>query len=172
MAIICRNVKILCAAFFVYMSISNVAAADLAMPTGAVLLKVTGEIDNTNMGDEAWFDLSMLKALGVSEINTDSPWTNEITKYSGVLLHKVMQAVGARSRFFEAKALNKYQFNFTNIDYDKYPVLIAWSQNNQMLSVRTLGPLRIMFPFTDYSELNNEHYRSACVWQLIQMAVY
>jgi len=151
--------------------ISPIHAADLPTPDGEVLLKISGNIKNTNVDGEAWFDLAMLKSIGVTEIKTESPWTESIADYSGVAIKDLMDTVGAESGDFTAYALNKYEFNFSKIDFKDYPVIIAWEQNSVPLTVRTLGPLWIMFPYTDYPEIDNEKHRNAAVWQLVSLVV-
>lgn len=144
----------------------------LDKPDNEVLLKVAGSIKNTNHGEEAWFDLSMLEALGAVEIETETPWTEGLANFKGVRVKDLMMAVGADGQAFEASALNKYKFDFTGIDYQKYPIIIAWMLNDDLLTVRTLGPLWLMFPFTDYPEIDNEIHRNAAVWQLTRLTVF
>jgi len=149
----------------------NVCGETLLVPEGEVLLKIGGAITHTNVDGEAWFDLEMLQSIGVADIETETPWTEGMAKFTGVLLKDLMQHVGAKSMTFEATALDKYKYEFSEIDYEKYPVIIAWKLNDELLTVRTLGPLWIMFPYSDYEELDKEVYRDAAVWQLINISV-
>lgn len=143
----------------------------LEPPKGEVLLKISGNIGVSNNGDEAWFDLEMLQALGVTEIRTESPWTEGMAHFKGVRITDVLEAVGAKGRSFEAQALDKYKVDFTGIDYEKYPIIIAWELNGELLTVRTLGPLWVMFPFSDHAEADTLQHRNASIWQLQQLKV-
>ncbi len=153
-------------------SIGVAFAADLQKPSGDVLLKITGNISNTNSAGEAWFDIDMLKAFGVTEIDTQTPWTDGSAKFSGVLLSDLLNAVGAGSSGFQAIGLNKYKYDFRDIEHEKYPIIVAWQLNGEMLTIRSLGPLWMMFPFSDYPEIDDEMHRNAAVWQLIELSVY
>jgi len=148
------------------------ASHALEPPTGEVLLKISGNIEITNHEDEAWFDLSMLQSLGTTEVKTETPWTDGLAHFKGVLIKDVMDSVGASGHNFEALALNKYNVSFTDIDYEKYPVIIAWELNGEPLTVRTLGPLWIMFPYSEYPEINTSANQMVAVWQLLRLDVY
>lgn len=169
---ICRAVGSWLASWLLLAAVGMSPAQALENPSGPVLLKIAGNIEKTNNGDEAWFDLEMLQSIGSTDIQTKTPWTKGLASFTGVLIKDVMAAVGAKSSGFEALALNKYKINFTGIDYEKYPIIIAWKLNDEMLTVRTLGPLWIMFPFSDYPEIDTEGHRNAAVWQLLRMTVF
>ncbi len=155
------------------LSAVNLAFADpLTQPTAEVLLKITGKISNTNIGNEAHFDLEMLQKLGATQIKTKAPWIKGTAVFEGVLLSDLLDVVGAKSSDFKATALDKYKFDFAGLDYKAYPVIVAWSKNGEKLNVRTLGPLKIMMPFSDYPEIDNDAYHNAAVFQLIEISVY
>ena len=59
------------------------AHAEIAAPTGKVILSVTGAIDNKNAGDAAQFDLKMLEGLGGREASMQTPWTEGNTAFKG-----------------------------------------------------------------------------------------
>jgi len=56
-----------------------------------------------------------------------------------------------------------------NIDTQRYPIMIAYRHNGSPMSIRKLGPLRIMFPFDDYPELLTPKNESNALWQLVSM---
>ncbi len=147
--------------------------AEDALPsaTGEVLLVVDGNISHTNAGDEAHFDLAMLQALPPAEFSTHTPWEDGLNHFAGTLLSDVLAAAGASSSEFFATAIDDYQVEFGGVDLERYPVLLAWEQNGELITLRNLGPLRIMFPFDDYPELDTNANRALAVWQLITMSV-
>ena len=57
------------------------------------------------------------------------------------------------------------------MDLARYPVIVADSQDGETLTVRRLGPLRIMFPFDEHPELLNQGSMAMSVWQLTRMDV-
>ena len=148
-----------------------VANDDLVPATGDVLLVIDGNIAQTNAGEEAHFDLAMLQSLPPAEFSTHTPWEDGLNHFAGALLSDVLSAVGASSTDFFAVAVDEYQVEFSGVDLERYPVLLAWEHNGEPISVRKLGPLRIMFPFDDHPELDNNANRAMAVWQLIKMSV-
>ena len=146
--------------------LSPAIATDLAKPTGDILLTVSGNITNQNHADGVVFDLQMLEAMPVTTFVTETPWTTGPTKFSGVRLNHLLKIAGANSRQMKMIAEDGYIYELDIEIEDKYPVIIAYKQNDEYMSLRKLGPLWVMFPFDDFPELNTETYRAASVWQL------
>lgn len=146
-------------------------AAELAAPTGKVLLTVSGRITNTNSGDQAVFDREMLEALGVSELAQETPWTDGRHVFNGVLGHKILDAVGAEGEMIVAKAINDYQVNIPTSDLRNYPVLFALKQNGSYMRVRGKGPIWIIYPRETYPELDTDQITDRWVWQLTEIVI-
>jgi len=91
--------------------ISPMHAADLTAADGEVLLKTSGNIKNTNVDGEAWFDLAMLKSIGVTEIKTESPWTDYIVLFLSAPLLITMVLTAA----LVFKALKAAQKSYGNL---------------------------------------------------------
>lgn len=71
------------------------AADTLPMPAGEVVLTVTGAITASNDGASAVFDLAMLEALPQAEIETETPWTDGMTTFTGFRLADLLSLLGA-----------------------------------------------------------------------------
>ena len=146
-------------------------AAELAAPTGKVLLTVSGRITNTNSGGKAVFDREMLEALGVSELAQETPWTDGRQVFNGVLGHKILDAVGAEGEMIVAKAINDYHVNIPISDLRNYPVLFALKQNGSYMRVRGKGPIWIIYPRETYPELDTDQITDRWVWQLTEIVI-
>ena len=80
-------------------------SAELAAPTGPVLLTISGAIENSNSENgTASFDLEMLRALGSETIETSTIWTEGDQSFEGVSLSVLMDAVGATGDVLQATA--------------------------------------------------------------------
>lgn len=150
---------------------SGASAEELPQPTGDVLLVIDGDISRTNVGDEAHFDLEMLQALPPHEVQTHTPWEDGLNQFAGTRLSDLLATVGAGSEKFMAVGVDDYQAEFHDIDLQRFAVLVAWEHNGELMTLRQLGPLRIMFPFDDYPELDSHSSRAMAVWQLTRMTV-
>lgn len=146
-------------------------AADLATPTGKVILTVSGNITTANAGGKAEFDREMLEALGTSELALTTPWTDGRQVFKGVLGSKILDAVGARGEQIVAKAINDYQVKLPVSDLRNYPVLFALKQNGSYMRVRDKGPIWIIYPRESHPELDTDQITDRWVWQLSEIVI-
>ena len=56
-------------------------------------------------------------------------------------------------------------------DFADYPVLFALKMDGRDLTVRDRGPIWIVYPRDDFSELRNERVNARWVWQLNGLTV-
>lgn len=157
---------LLLAVFVFGQSIVNAASTDL----DSIVLTIHGNIEDQKE-DIIELDLLSLTNLQSTTITTNQPWTDEPREYTGVRVSTLLKHIGAESSDFEAIASNEYVYVLRDIDFDKYPILVAYKINGDFLDTRKLGPLLIVFPFDDYPELLNESNKAASVWQLIEMRI-
>lgn len=147
-------------------------ATDLSKPEGTTILTVSGNIGNTNTNGEAQFDRQMLEQLPQTKITTHTPWTEGLHVYEGVLLNTLLEKVNASGHKLVAKALNDYH---TEIDLESlrdYPILLAIKADGDFMRVRDKGPIWIIYPLSDYSELDTIRHYENMIWQLSSLEVY
>ncbi len=141
-------------------------AGDLGRPAGKVILTISGNIENTNAGERAEFDRTMLEALGISELTVETAWTDGRPTFSGVLGSRILDAVGARGDEIVARAINDYQVTIPISDLRRYPILFALKQDGRYMRVRDQGPIWVIYPRETYPELDNEETKHKWIWQL------
>lgn len=144
-------------------------ADTLPLPTGKAVLVVSGKLARTNVDRQAHLDIDMLRSMPVTELVTTTPWETQAQTFTGVRVNALLDYLGSDSTMMVAIGLDDYRFTLKNVDFDKFPVIIAYQQNGQNLSLRQLGPLRIVFPYTDYPELDTGINEFSAVWQLVQL---
>lgn len=146
-------------------------AGSLPPPKGDIILTIDGAITNTTDGKQAEFDLAGLEALGLTAVETSTPWTDGVVRYEGVLARDLMKHVGATGSKLVATALNDYLAEIPLSDLTDYDVILAVKADGQYLPVRDKGPIFIVYPLdSDPALLNNTIY-SRCVWQLARLTV-
>lgn len=150
---------------------AGTSVAPLPAPTGPVLLTVSGRISQHNRGQTAVFDAAMLKALPVSHIRTRSPWKSEVMTFSGPSLKNLLQAVGAQGKSLHLSALDNYEVDLPMGDVARFDPVLSMQVDGKSLTVRTLGPLLLMYPFDAFPELNVSVYVGRSVWQLRRIVV-
>ncbi|MFT6654314.1 molybdopterin-dependent oxidoreductase [Marinomonas primoryensis] len=146
---------------------SSLQAKELSIPTGRVILTVTGAISNTNTANKtAEFDRQMLMDLDVITQQTETPWTEGIDTYKGPLLRSLLAVVGAKSDTLFVQALNDYNALVPVQDSYDYNLILAMEMNGKPMGVRNKGPLFLLYPFKESPELNNEVIHNRSVWQI------
>lgn len=142
-------------------------ADSLAAPSGPVILKVSGAIQHTNVGNEAHFDRQQLEALQQRTTVTQTPWTEQQDNYSGPLGRALIEAVGAEeAQWMSIAALNDYHTQVPVSDFFDYPVVLAMKKNDRWLRVRDRGPIFVIYPFDEQPHLKTEMHYNRSAWQV------
>lgn len=144
----------------------TLAALALEAPRNPPVLKLTGQIGVKNQGNAAIFDMAMLEALPQHQFTTLTPWEDQPIKFSGPLLRDVLRLVQARGQTLRATALNDYRISIPVDDAQQFDVIIATRLNDQPMSIRTRGPLFIIYPFNAHPRLHSARYYERSIWQL------
>ena len=145
---------------------SSVLAADLAEPTGPVILTVTGNIKNTNANGRAEFDRAMLEALGLESFHTETPWTKGLMTFEGVPAKSILAAVGAYGSQAKVTALDDYSVVVPTSDFLEFPVMLAMKMNGEIMSMRSKGPLWLLYDFSANEHFSDPSFRDRMVWQI------
>jgi len=146
-------------------------AATLAMPAEKRVLTISGKITNTNDGDTAVFDRPMLEAIGMSEIETATPWYNGPVRFEGIRMDALMRHIGATGDSVTATALNDFSTDIPASDFSRFGVLLALKRNGLYMPVRDKGPLFIVYPYDSSAELRSQRYYSRSAWQVSRLVL-
>ena len=144
----------------------------LEAPEGRVILTVSGDISETNVGDTAVFDHAMLEALEGRVTVTRTPWHDQQMTFEGPLARALLEAVGAEEgERVRAIALNDYEVSIPVEDFYAYDVILATHANGSRMSVREHGPVFVIYPFDAHPELNQETIYSRSAWQVNRLII-
>lgn len=147
------------------------AQADIAAPKGEVILTISGAISETNAATGAQFDLAMLQALPASGFDTTTTWTEGKTRFDGVPLKTLLDAVGATGSTVTATALNNYSVDIPfDVIEDQVPI-VAYHIDGETFSRRDKGPLWIVFPYDADVAYQTELVHGWSIWQLSGLTV-
>lgn len=139
--------------------------------TGKVILTISGKVSEKNTASSAVFDLAMLEKLPQQTFTTMTPWDKKPIKFTGPLLRDVLAAAKATGTTIKASALNDYQTSIPLNDAQKFDVILAHKMNDELIPVKTKGPLFIVYPFDTKAELRSTVYYERSAWQLKSMAI-
>ena len=146
-------------------------AGTLPPPTGPVLLKVFGAIDNTTDGTSAQFDRAALEALGMHKITTTNPFVVGVHTFEGVRLTDLLARVGAHGRILKAHALDDFSPDIPIEDAKRYGVVLALKWDGKAIPVRGKGPIWMIYPADSYSDTDSAKISARMVWQLQTLTV-
>ena len=150
----------------------TVNAFALEPAEGDILLKITGQVEEFNTDNkEAHFDLALLQSYPVTTIRTDTPWTDGVIEFEGVLLRDLLPSVKSSGQKLIAEAINDYFVTIPVEDVLMYDAIIAYKKDGKLMSIRDKGPLWIIYPWRDNPDLKTELHHSRSVWQLISLRV-
>ncbi len=141
------------------------------IPDKEPALIIRGQLEYTNVGDEIHLDLDWIKALPSEMFTTNTPWADGKQEFVGVRISVMFDALGITAKSFSAIGLDGYKAD-VEVDWDKYPVMIAYQHNGSDISIRRLGPLRIVYPFDEYPELMTDFNVTSAVWQLTHIELF
>lgn len=142
------------------------ADTPLPAPQGPVVLRVFGDVSVTNSAGEAQFDLAMLQEMPDTMYETTTLWTNGLQQFRGVLLKELVDRLKIEAGTLEASALNEYLIEIPLEDAIEGGALIAYERNGKPMSVRSKGPLWMIYPYDRDEKFRSETYYARSIWQM------
>lgn len=102
-----------------------------------------------------------------TEIATELPWLEGVTSFSGVQVAAIFEHMKIPiPKTMTFVALNDYQVEVVVEDIENYQPIIANRKNGNIMTVRDKGPFWLIFPLSQYPEINNTDYHAKMIWQL------
>jgi hypothetical protein len=151
------------------------ARAELAVPSGPVVLTVVGDIANTNRGaldpavdrlvhhheqafeSAAVFDRARLEALGMESRQVGLSFQPEAQEIEGPPLAAGLEAVGAGPGPLCVLALDGFQVEITPKDLEAHDWLLGLKRNGRDLGLGDFGPAWLVFsPAADNNVASSE----------------
>ncbi|GMQ48943.1 hypothetical protein [Vibrio sp. 10N] len=124
------------------------------------------EFIKNGITDKTLSDQDLLE-LPQTEIATELPWIDGVSRFSGVQLTDIFNHIKTPiPKTMTFVALNNYQVEVEIQDIEKYQPIIANRKNGEMMSVRDKGPFWVIFPLSEYPEIDNTDYHAKMIWQL------
>ncbi len=153
---------------------SLLLAALLALPggeaaaTGDAMLVVRNEAAPDT--PEVRMTEEDLLALPQVTVRTNTEFTDSVVEYEGPLARDVVELVGANgATTAHLVALNDYSVDVPVEEFFEYDVILALYADGKRLSRRGKGPIWLMYPLDDHSELQDPLYNVRLIWQLTTM---
>lgn len=112
------------------------------------------------------FGIDDLKQMPLSTFSTSTSWTSGERQFGGVSLKTFLQHIDVGGSVLKATALNDYAVKIPVSDAVENGPIIAYQMDGKDLTVRTKGPLWIVYPYDSNPRYQNETIFSRSIWQL------
>lgn len=122
--------------------------------------------------DKAVTDLSLdqISAMPQTVVETENEFTDGKVAYRGPLVRDVLAKMGlGAAETIRITAANDYFVDIPTEDFTKYDVILAMEADGEKLSRREKGPLWMMYPISDHSELRDPVYMRRLIWQVVRI---
>jgi hypothetical protein len=149
---------------------SNAIAAQIVDQD--VVLIIREQVNSVKNKHELQLTIKQLQALPQLEIKTRTRWTQGEKRFTGPLLRDVLALSVKNARHVAAIAINGYRVDIPLQDYLNIDVILALTESGKALTLRTKGPIWIIYPWSDQPELEQGVYYSRAVWQLSTLELY
>lgn len=150
---------------------TSYASQEPELPQSEIVLTVSGQeiLGNTHGGSEA-FSIDMLRSLPQETFETSTIWTNGTHKFTGVplvsLLKELLPNTQDRAIKIMAIAANDYAVVIPAPEEGEVYPIIAYEMDDAPMSLRSKGPLWIVYPFDASEDFQTETIYSRSIWQL------
>ncbi|GLQ54179.1 molybdopterin-dependent oxidoreductase [Devosia nitrariae] len=111
-----------------------------------------------------------LEALGLYRVTTTSPWEKGELVFEGVLFSDVVEHVGlGDADAIRLRGLDSYTQVIPREDWIDRPLILATRQNGELLTRRTQGPTRVVYPLSEYPAYDSAVHDGRWVWLIESM---
>lgn len=143
----------------------------LLMPRLLLAQEVVLTLNNTITGTEMTFTEDDLMALPHATINTENEFVDAKTSFRGPLGRELLAMAGAGGSTVVLTAVNDYSVEVPIDDFMKYDVIFAMTANGERFSRRDKGPIWVIYPMSDFTELQDPVYNARLIWQLVKVEI-
>ena len=109
--------------------------------------------------------LRQLESLGLYRVVTPSPFETGQLTFEGVLFRDVLKLVGLEEeKSVTLRAIDEYTQVIPQEDWTEGPLLLATRQDGKLLTRRTQGPTRLVYPINDHPAFDTPVRKPRWVW--------
>ncbi len=123
------------------------------------LIAADGTVTDVTDGD--------FEAVGVTEIKTRLVGeTDDMTSVRGARFSAILDHFGIKADMVRVTGLDEYSAELPVNELQRYPVILAYEIDGERLTVRSKGPVWVIYPFDDYPEIEDQVREARSVWQV------
>lgn len=139
--------------------------ADTVSSTDVILTLVNSKIEGVHGRIE--FTRADLLAMEQRTIETGNDFVDGTAKFRGPLAASVVEMIGhAGAKKVTLTSVTDFSVTVDIAELKKYQAILALEMNGKALTLRTRGPIWLIYPMDLYPELSDPAFNSRLVWQL------
>ncbi|WP_425104830.1 hypothetical protein [Ancylobacter sp.] len=115
---------------------------------------------------EKTLTLAEIDALPQVTIETSTPWTEGVQRFTGPSLGALAALGGRPVREAKVMALNDYVAPIPAEDWKEHGAILTTRVDGKTMRVRDKGPFWVMYPIDSDPALRQQYYQSRMVWQV------
>ncbi|WP_421699479.1 hypothetical protein [Ancylobacter sp.] len=115
---------------------------------------------------EKTLTLAEIDRLPQVTIDTSTPWTDGLKRFTGPSLGALAALGGRPVREAKVMALNDYVAPIPAEDWKEHGAILTTRIDGKTMRVRDKGPFWVMYPIDSDPALRQQYYQSRMVWQV------
>lgn len=144
-----------------------IAAAEFPQSTGDVILTITP----ADGKEPIVLDREGLETLPTDSFETSTIWTEGVSKFEGVRISVLLEALGAESGTVKFTAVNDYAVDIPVADLLENDPIIADKMDGEFMSLRDKGPLWLIYPYDTAAKFQTSVIYARSIWQLDRLQI-
>lgn len=117
------------------------------------------------------FDMHALTDFPAITITTSTIWSQGLQEFTGVSLSTFLDELNVTGKSLTTYAANDYSIDIPFSDAIEGGPIIAYLHNGEEMTLRTKGPLRIVYPYDSNPDYQTEIIFARSIWQLERIEV-
>jgi hypothetical protein len=116
-------------------------------------------------GETVPVTLRQIEQLGLYSVTTGSPFEEGQLTFQGVLFRDALRLIGLEGeKSVTIRAEDDYVQIIPSEDWTEGPLLLATRQDGRLLTRRTQGPTRLVYPVNDYPAFDTPVRKPRWIW--------
>lgn len=115
-------------------------------------------------------DIVTLERMGTVSYEVFDPYLQAENEYTGVLLSRLEEVLGTAADL-HFMALDDYTSTMTFDEIQRWPIMLATQSNGEYIEIEYGGPIRLIFPYDDYPNIDRVRYLDNWIWSICHIDV-
>ncbi|MBY5970804.1 hypothetical protein KUV28_00530 [Ferrimonas balearica] len=117
------------------------------------------------------YDLATLQEMPTTGFETTTIWTEGVQAFRGIRMTDFLARHGIEGGVLQLIAANDYAIEIPVDSFRPDGAILAYERNGTPMTLRSKGPLWLVYPYDSSSDFRSEVIYSNSIWQLDRIIV-